>query len=96
MSVYRTIGPLVLIFDTKHRLWVLIRTAWPRRFQRVPTINVLNKHIKNNKIFFNEISSSIFTGEKIICILHGQILVMQMYVDILHFDHGLFQAFQML
>ena len=27
VSVYRTIGPLVLIFDPKHRLWVP-----PRRF----------------------------------------------------------------
>ena len=27
VSVYRTIGPLVLIFAPKHRLWVLVRTA---------------------------------------------------------------------
>ena len=27
VSVYRTIGPLVLIFTPKHRLWVLVRTA---------------------------------------------------------------------
>ena len=26
VSVYRTIGPLVLIFGPKYRLWVLIRT----------------------------------------------------------------------
>ena len=25
VSVYRTIGPLVLIFAAKHRLWVLVR-----------------------------------------------------------------------
>ena len=30
VSVYRTIGPLVLIFDTKHRLWVLVSSV--RRF----------------------------------------------------------------
>ena len=29
---YRTIGPLVLIFAPKHRLWVLVRTASVRRF----------------------------------------------------------------
>ena len=27
VSVYRTIGPLVLIFAPKHRLWVLVRNA---------------------------------------------------------------------
>ena len=32
VSVYRTIGPLVLIFAPKHRFLVLVRTAWPRRF----------------------------------------------------------------
>ena len=32
-----------LIFALKHRLWVLIRTASMRRFQCVPTINVLSK-----------------------------------------------------
>ena len=36
VSVYRTIGPLVLIFVPKHRLCVLVRIAsrrfWSRRF----------------------------------------------------------------
>ena len=32
VSVYRTIGPLVLIFAPKHRLWVLVRTALARWF----------------------------------------------------------------
>ena len=32
VSVYRTIGPLVLICDPKHTLWVLVRTASARRF----------------------------------------------------------------
>ena len=31
VSVYRTIGPLVLIFAPKRRLWVLVRTL-PRKF----------------------------------------------------------------
>ena len=31
-NVYRTIGPLVLIFDPKHKLWVLVRTALARQF----------------------------------------------------------------
>ena len=32
VSVYRTIGPLVFIFDAKHTLWVLVRNASVRRF----------------------------------------------------------------
>ena len=32
VSVYRTIGPLVLIFAPKHRLWVLVRAASAKRF----------------------------------------------------------------
>ena len=32
VSVYRTIGPLVLIFATKHRLWVLVSGYSVRRF----------------------------------------------------------------
>ena len=32
VSVYRTIGPLVLIFAPKHRLRVLVRIASVRRF----------------------------------------------------------------
>ena len=35
-------------FCSKHRLWVLIRTASPRRFKRVPTIYVLSRNKKNN------------------------------------------------
>ena len=42
MSVYRTIGPLVLIFAPKHRLWVLVRIAL--------AIYVLSKNKKYIKI----------------------------------------------
>ena len=34
---------IFLISVQKHRLWVLVRTASPRRFLRVPTIYVLTK-----------------------------------------------------
>ena len=61
MSVYRTIGPLDLIFDPKHMLWV-------------PTINVLSKIIKNIKNFL--IKFSIFSGDKNLSILLVQVLVM--------------------
>ena len=35
-------------FCSKHRLWVLVRTASARRFYRIPTIYVLSKNMKNN------------------------------------------------
>ena len=58
---------IFLILDAKHRLWVLVRTASPRRFYRVHTINVLRKHIKIIKIF-----AMIFSSEKKkICMLNG-------------------------
>ena len=42
---------ILLISAQKHRLWVLVRTASPRRFLRVPTIYVLSRHVKNIRIF---------------------------------------------
>ena len=35
-------------FCSKHRLWVLVRTASARRFKRVPTIYVFSRNKKNN------------------------------------------------
>ena len=35
---------IFLIFAPKHRLWVLVRTASSRRFERVSTIYVLSKN----------------------------------------------------
>ena len=43
---------IFLIFAQKHRLKVLVRTASPRRFWRVPTISVLSRNRKNNIVFF--------------------------------------------
>ena len=54
--------PIFLIFDPKHRLWVLVRTDSARQFVSVPTINVFNKIIKNNKFF--PMKFSLFTAEK--------------------------------
>ena len=45
VSVYRTIGPLVIIFDPKHRLWELVGEA----VLTCPTINVLSKNKKSIK-----------------------------------------------
>ena len=53
--------PIFLIFAPKHRLCV-------------PTIYVLSKNKKN--IFKNPMKFSIFTGEKNLCILHGQVFIM--------------------
>ena len=45
---------IFLISAQKHRLWVLIRTASPRRLQRVPTIYVLSRNKKNIRVFLSE------------------------------------------
>ena len=46
---------IFLIFPQKHRLWVLVRTASPRRFLRVPTIYVLSRNMKNINFFYLKI-----------------------------------------
>ena len=57
VSVYRTIGPLVLIFAPKHRLWV-------------PTIYVLSKNIKLFQLkifeFFKAQKTSVYCMDKFI------------------------------
>ena len=63
-----------LIFALKHRLWVLIRTASMRRFECVPTINVLEQKKKDIIIFHLKIN--IFTAVEYCCILHGCVCVM--------------------
>ena len=65
--------PIFLIFASKYELWVLVKTASTSRLYCVPTINVLDKIVRN--IFFS-IKLSIFTVEKHICILHGQVFKM--------------------
>ena len=41
----------------------------------MPTINVLSKNVKKKKKK-NPLKFSVFTAEKNVCILHGQVLVM--------------------
>ena len=41
-----------------------------------PTIYVLSKNKKNIKIFVMKFSIFIFTAEKNLCVLHGQVFVM--------------------
>ena len=43
---------IFLISAQNHRLWVLVRTASPRRFLRVPTIYVLSRNIKKIRVFY--------------------------------------------
>ena len=71
----RALFLVFLIFALKHRLWVLIRTASLRRFQRVPKIYVLSKNKKNIKKNHRKIS--IFTAVKNRCLLHGRVFVMK-------------------
>ena len=62
IGVYRGV-PIVLIFDPKHRLWVLVRTALARRFKRVPTIYVMSKNKKKKNQYFSNKKKSIFDAE---------------------------------
>ena len=41
----------LLISFQEYRLWVLVRTALPRRFYRVPTIYVLSRYMNTTRIF---------------------------------------------
>ena len=54
--LYRKTGlqgyTLFLYFCSKHRLWVRVRTASPRRFKRVSAIYVLSRNTKKYQICF--------------------------------------------
>ena len=65
--VYRGI-PNFLIFDPKHRLWVLVRAA-------SATINVLNKIYSKYRIFPTKFSIFRLQLRKNLYILHGQVCV---------------------
>ena len=62
-------------FCSKHRLWVLVRTASSRRFSRVPTIYVLSRNMKNIRIFYLKIfiffSGKIFSIFEKACFRNG-------------------------
>ena len=82
--------PIFLIFAPKHRLWVLVRTASARRFQRVPTIYVLSINKKNIRLFLWKIF--IFDNFKNLCILHGRVFVMNRHwlrycISCIHIDN---------
>ena len=72
-GVYRGLH-YFLIFALKHRLWVLVRTASPRRFKHEPTINVLSKKKEKNLTIFR-LKIIIFTAVKNCNVLHGHIFL---------------------
>ena len=74
--------PIFPIFAPKHRLWVLVRTAAARR---LPTIYVLSINKKNIKMFPMKFLFFAFETKNI-CILHGQVFVMQCGDEII--PHG--------
>ena len=65
-----------LIFAPKYRLCVIVRTASPRRFLRVPTICVFSKDKKTIK--FSAEKFQILKIENL-CLLPGQVFVMSPY-----------------
>ena len=52
---------IFLISAQKYKLWVLVRTASPRRFKRIPTIYILSINVK--KLSFFCLKFSAFGGE---------------------------------
>ena len=71
---FKTVYIIFHISAKKHRLWVLVRTASPMRFQRIPTIYVLCRDVKNNSIFLSEIFQ--FLGVKFCIYLRRRVFVM--------------------
>ena len=64
-------------FCSKHRLWVRVRTASPRRFLRVPTIYVLSRNMKNIGIFYQKF---FIFGGKIFNIFEKACFLNAMYI----------------
>ena len=68
---------IFLISAQKHRLWVLVRTASTRRFNRVPTIYVLSRNMKNIIIFYVKnchflvIKFSVYLNRRVFVMLDG-------------------------
>ena len=54
---------IFLISAQEHRLWVHVKTAWPRRFQRVLTSNVFSINVKNIRVCFYQKYFTVFGGE---------------------------------
>ena len=75
--------PTFLIFAPKHRLWVLIRTASPRRFLRIPTLYMFGA--KYHFFFYLKVShlqppppKKKKKKKKNVCILHGHVFIINL------------------
>ena len=80
--IQKTGIPNVFIFDPKQRLWVLVRTASPPN----------QRFVQKYQFFSNEIINFCFW--KNLCILHGQVFVMQprnhiVCISVLSNSHGI-------
>ena len=51
---FKGVNIIFLISAQKHILWVLVRTASPRRFLQVHTICVLSRNMKKKSEFLSE------------------------------------------
>ena len=71
-----------LISVQKHRLWVPVRTASPRRFLQVPTINVLSRYMITSRFFSSE--SFHFVVVKFSIYLNMRVFVMHCLTAIVH------------
>ena len=66
---------IFLISAQKHRLWVLVRTASPRRFKQEPSIYVLSRKMKDIRVFLSEIFQ--FLEVKLSIYLNMHVFVME-------------------
>ena len=71
---------IFLISAQKHRLWVFVRTASPRRFLRVPTIYVFSRNMKIIRFFLSE--NFMFLKVKFSIYSNRHVFVMNRYLPI--------------
>ena len=66
---------IFFISAQKHRLWVLVRTASAGRFWRVPTIYVLSRNIKNQRILSENFAEVLSRNLKTARIFHLKVFI---------------------
>ena len=67
---------VIFLILQKNRLWVLFRTASPRRFLRLPTIYVLSRNVKNIRIFYLKMFLLLMAKFSIYMYLNRRLFVM--------------------
>ena len=73
---------IFLISAQKHRLWVLVRTAPPRRFWRVPTIYFLSRNTKNIRVFY--LKNCRFLEVNVSIYLNRRVFIMPWWINLLY------------